>query len=243
MTSSNPLHADGPIIQTRALTRVFRGTNAVDNINLDVRRGQVYGLLGPNGAGKSTTLKMLLGLLPPTSGEVELFGHRWSRESLGRIGASVEGPSIYGHLSAAQNLQVHVRLLGLSRSHVGPVLSRVGLGESGKKKARAFSTGMKGRLALGIALLGDPELLILDEPQNGLDAEGITALRTMMTDFTATGRTIVLSSHLLHEVAQVADTVGVIVHGRLNYQGSLKSLAPDGDLERAYFKLTEAALV
>ncbi|MGW1171168.1 ATP-binding cassette domain-containing protein [Streptomyces sp. NPDC002550] len=180
-------------------------------------------------------------MLPPDRGEVRLFGRPWERRALSRIGASINGPSFYGHLSALQNLMVHAHLLGLSEAEVDRTLDTVELNSSDRKKAKAFSTGMKGRLALAIAMLGDPDLLILDEPQNGLDPEGIAALRAMMRRFTDTGRTIVLSSHLLGEVASVADDIGLIAQGRLRYQGSLTDLAPDGDLERAYFALAGAA--
>ncbi|MCA6093603.1 ATP-binding cassette domain-containing protein [Streptomyces sp. SCA3-4] len=230
-----------PVIETRGLSKAFRRSTAVDSVDLTVRPGRIYGLLGPNGAGKSTTLKMILGLLPPTSGEVRLFGRPWSRPDLSRIGASINGPSFYGHLSARQNLVVHTHLLGLPEAEADRALAAVELDRSDRKKAKSFSTGMKGRLALAIAMLGNPDVLILDEPQNGLDPEGIAALRTMLRRFTDTGRTIVLSSHLLGEVASVADDIGLIAAGRLRYQGRLADLAPDGDLERAYFTLTGAA--
>lgn len=230
-----------PVIETRGLSKVFRRSTAVDSVDLAVRPGRIYGLLGPNGAGKSTTLKMLLGLLPPTKGDVHLFGQPWSRQALSRIGASINGPSFYGHLSARQNLAVHAHLLGLPATEADHVLAAVELTSTDRKKAKSFSTGMKGRLALAIAMLGNPDLLILDEPQNGLDPEGIAALRTMMRRFTETGRTIVLSSHLLGEVSSVADDIGLIAQGRLRYQGSLADLAPDGDLERAYFTLAGGA--
>ncbi|OIK00178.1 ATP-binding cassette domain-containing protein [Streptomyces monashensis] len=226
-----------PVIETRGLSKVFRRQAAVDAVDLVVRPGRIYGLLGPNGAGKSTTLKMILGLLPPTRGEVRLFGRPWERPALSRIGASINGPSFYGHLSARQNLMIHAQLLGLPETEVDRTLDTVELNGTDRKKAKSFSTGMKGRLALAIAMLGNPDLLVLDEPQNGLDPEGIAALRAMMRGFTDTGRTIVLSSHLLGEVASVADDIGLIAQGRLRYQGSLTDLAPDGDLERAYFTL------
>jgi ABC-type multidrug transport system ATPase subunit len=227
-----------PVIETIALTKAFRRVTAVEGINLSMQRGRIYGLLGPNGAGKSTTLKMVLGLLTPTSGEVRLFGQPWNREALRRVGATIDGPSIYGHLSARQNLMVHAHLLGVGTSEVDRTLETFELHDTGRKNAKRFSTGMKGRLALAMALLGNPEVLILDEPQNGLDPEGIAALRKMMRSFTDTGRTILLSSHLLNEVAQLADDIGVIVAGRLHYQGGLGSFAPDGDVERAYFQMT-----
>jgi len=229
------------VIETHHLTKRFRGTTAVDEAGLAVRAGRIYGLLGPNGAGKSTTLKLVLGLLRPDAGEVRLFGQPWRRELLGRIGASINGPSFYPHLSARANLRVHARLLGLAEPAVDEVLRTVSLADTGKQRSGSFSTGMKSRLALAIALLGDPELLILDEPQNGLDPEGILELRTLMKHLTDTGHSVVFSSHILSEIAQVADDIGGIVAGRLRFQGTAAEFAPDGDLEHSYFQLTAAA--
>ena len=228
----------GTVVATAGLGRDFRRHAAVRDVDLRVAPGRVYGLLGPNGAGKSTTLKMLLGLLAPTSGQVYLFERPWERAALRRVGASIEGPSLFEHLSAVQNLTVHCALLGLHDAQADHALQAVGLTGLGRQKVRSFSTGMKGRLALGVALLGDPDLLVLDEPQNGLDPEGIAALRGLVTGFTASGRTVVLSSHLLGEVGRLADDIGVLVHGQLRFQGPACELAPDGDLERAYFALT-----
>jgi ABC-2 type transport system ATP-binding protein len=194
-------------------------------------------LLGPNGAGKSTTLKLLLGLLEPDAGRVLLFGDRWHRSALARVGASIDGPALYPHLSAAANLEVHARLLRLPRARVLDALDLVGLAATGRQRVQTFSTGMRGRLSLAVALLADPELLVLDEPQNGLDPEGIVALRRLIRSFAADGRTVLVSSHLLGEVVQLADDVGVLVAGTLRYQGELARLAPDGDLEGAYFAL------
>ena len=227
------------VIATRGLTRDFRRTRAVDRVNLKVRSGKIYGLLGPNGAGKSTTLKMIVGLLRPSAGEISLFGTPWRRESLDRIGVSIDGPSLYEHLSAAAHLQVHAHLIGVGRDEVQSALAAVGLSDTGRARVRTFSTGMKGRLALATAMLGEPDLLLLDEPQNGLDPEGMSALRVLMRDVVATGRTIVLSSHLLNEVGKVADDIGVISSGRLIFQGPVHEFAPEGDVERAYFRMTE----
>ncbi|KDP92129.1 ATP-binding cassette domain-containing protein [Clavibacter sp. A6099] len=229
------------VIETRGLSRRFGRATVVQGVDLAVRPGTVYGLLGPNGAGKSTTIKMILGLLKPTAGGIDLFGEPWSRRSLGRLGASVDGPSLFDHLSAAQNLQVHAHLLGLDGGGVDTALDLVGLASTGRKAVRNFSLGMKSRLALGISLLGEPELVIADEPQNGLDPEGIADTRRLLRCIADSGRTVVLSSHVLAEVAAVADDVGVMVGGRLVHQGPLHEVAPDGDLERQYFRLTAAA--
>ena len=232
-------HAAPPLtVETTGLSRAFRGRAVVRDVSLRVRSGRTYGLLGPNGAGKSTTLKMLLGLLAPSAGRVQLFGEPFSRAALRRVGASIEGPSLYGHLSARQNLRVHTLLLGLGDEHAERALEQVGLTGTGRARARSFSTGMKGRLALATALLGDPDLLVLDEPQNGLDPEGIAALRQLVSQRTSDGGSVVVSSHLLAEVAHVADDIGLIVDGRLLFQGTAEEFAPDGDLERAYFTRT-----
>lgn len=223
-------------------------TTALQGVNLRVPAGQVYALLGPNGAGKSTALSLILGLLKPSSGQVTLFGRPWQRSSLARVGSSVGGPAFYGHLSARENVEVHARLLRLSPKDVTEALTLAGLSEAGRQPVGRFSTGMKGRLALATALLGEPELLILDEPQNGLDPEGIYELREFLRRYVRpesagqTARTVVVSSHLLAEVAQLATVVGVMAHGRLRYQGELAGLGADGaELEKAYFALTKQA--
>ncbi|MBB6015989.1 ATP-binding cassette domain-containing protein [Deinococcus radiopugnans] len=228
-------------IITDHLAKRFGKATVIHDVNLHVPTGQVYGLLGPNGAGKSTTLGLILGLLQPTSGGVELFGQPWRRDLLGRVGASLNGPAFYGHLSAAENLEVHARLLGLKADVVRRTLERVGLAGAGGKAAGQFSTGMKSRLALGMALLTEPDLLILDEPQNGLDPEGIYALRQQLRDYAGAGKTVLISSHQLGEVQQLADVIGVLHGGTLRYQGPLAQLQAGYDsLEDAYFHLTRA---
>lgn len=217
----------------------YRRSPVLTGLSLHVQPGRVYGLLGRNGAGKSTTMKLLVGLLRPTSGQVRLFGSPFARASLARVGALIDGPALYGHLSAKQNLRVHAALLGVGRQRVRDVLVAVGLADTGKRAASKFSTGMKVRLALAIALLGDPQFLILDEPQNGLDPEGILELRGLLRDLAGEGRAVLVSSHVLGEVEHIADDIGVLAAGRLQYEGPLAQLAPDGDLERAYFALTE----
>lgn len=229
-------------VTTTHLAKQFGKAQAIRDVNLNVRAGQVYGLLGPNGAGKSTTLGIVLGLLRPTSGSVELFGQPWRRELLARVGASLNGPAFYGHLSAAENLEVHARLLGLSADTVRSTLNRVGLESAGAKAAGQFSTGMKSRLALGMALLTDPDLVILDEPQNGLDPEGIHALRLQLREYAALGKTVIISSHQLGEMEHLADTIGVIHSGVLKYEGPLRELQAGYDsLEDAYFHLTRGS--
>lgn len=227
-------------VTTTQLSKRFGSATALQDVNLHVPTGQVYGLLGPNGAGKSTLLGTILGLLKATSGRVDLFGHPWQRDLLSRIGASLNGPAYYGHLSAAENLEVHARLLGLTADTVRVTLNRVGLEGAGGKPAGQFSTGMKSRLALGMALLTEPDLVILDEPQNGLDPEGIHALRLHLRDYVARGKTVIISSHQLAEVQQLADVIGVLHGGVLKFEGPLRELqAGYASLEDAYFHLTQ----
>ena len=215
------------------------GSNAVlRDVDFRITPGRVHALLGRNGAGKSTLFSIFLGLLPADSGIVRVAGAPWSREVLDHVGASVNGPAFYGHLSAAANLRVHTRLLGLPESEVERVLAIAGLAEVGSKKAKSFSTGMKARLALAQALLGDPEILLLDEPQNGLDPQGIVELRTLLRDLAAAGHTVVVSSHQLGEVLHLADDITILSQGTIRYSGSLQELAPSGQLESEFFRLT-----
>lgn len=238
--------APANVLTTANLTKSYGRVLALCDVNFQVPAGQVYALLGPNGAGKSTALSLMLGLSKPSSGSVTLFGRPWQRPLLARVGASVNGPALYGHLDARENLEVHARLLKLSPARVTEALEWVGLTNTGRQTAGRFSTGMKSRLALAVALLGEPELLILDEPQNGLDPEGIRDLRDLLRCYVRpeskgqAARTVLISSHLLAEVAQLATVVGIIAHGRLRYQGELAGLGADGvELEKAYFDLTK----
>lgn len=224
----------------RDLTKSFRGQQVLDGLSLTAAPGRVYALLGRNGAGKSTTLKILLGLLTADTGETFLLGRPWARESLARVGASIEGPALYRHVSARDNLRVHARLMGVPDGRVAQMLTLVGLDEVGRKRTRSFSTGMQGRLALAIALLTDPDVLVLDEPQNGLDPEGIIELRRLLRTLAESGRTVLVSSHQLGEVTQLADDIGVLAGGRLVYQGPIDEFA-DGDLEQAYLAATTRA--
>ena len=156
------------ILRTTDLCKNFKGQKAVNNVSLNIEKNSVYGLLGPNGAGKSTTLKMITGMIRPTSGSIEFDGHKWSRQDLARIGALIETPPLYDNLTAKENLQVRVTMLGLPKSRIEQVLEAVDLTDTGKKRAGHFSLGMKQRLGIALALLNNPELLILDEPMNGL---------------------------------------------------------------------------
>lgn len=214
------------ILETRELVKRFgRGKNqqtAVNQVSLHVETGKIYGLLGPNGAGKSTTLKMITGMLRPTAGEIRFQGHPWERRDLYHLGALVEQAPLYPNLSARENLEVRTTLLGLPKSEIERVLEIVSLADTGKKRCGKFSMGMKQRLGIALALLGNPRLLILDEPTNGLDPVGIEELRGIIRSFPKRGITVLLSSHILTEVQRTADTVGIIVGGKLAYEQALR---------------------
>ncbi|QIS17542.1 ABC transporter ATP-binding protein [Nocardia terpenica] len=225
------------IVDMHGIGKRFGRVQALTDITLSVAPGTVYGLLGPNGAGKTTTLSVLLGLLRPDRGTVRLFGNDWERGALARVGASVDGPSCYGHLTARQNLRVHAHLIGADDAAIDRALAQAGLTGVADRRASGYSTGMRTRLATAIALLGDPELVVLDEPQNGLDPAGIREMRELMRRIAEAGRTVLFSSHVLAEVAATADHIGCIAAGRTVFQGTLADFAPDGDIERAYFAL------
>ena len=219
-----------PVIATRALTKRFGPVLAVDAIDLDVRAGDVYGFLGANGSGKTTTVRMLLGLVLATSGEAEVLGARMPRSAktvLPQVGTLVEGPASYLHLSGRANLELF-DAMGSSRrgrkARVDDVLERVGLGLAGDRRVRGYSLGMRQRLGLAAALLRTPRLLVLDEPTNGLDPQGIHEMRDLLLALNRDGTTIFLSSHLLAEVEQMCTRVGVLDRGRLVVQEELASL-------------------
>jgi gallidermin-class lantibiotic protection ABC transporter ATP-binding subunit len=211
------------ILKTTNLCKSFKGHMAVNNVSLNIRKNSVYGLLGPNGAGKSTTLKMFTGILTPTSGSIEFNGHEWKREDLTNIGALIEMPPLYENLTAYENLKVRTTLLGLDDKRIDEVLQIVHLTNTGKKRAGQFSLGMKQRLGIAVALINNPRLLILDEPTNGLDPVGIEELRELIRSFPSKGITVILSSHILSEVQQIADHIGIIAGGVLGYEGELRA--------------------
>ncbi len=219
------------MLQTKNLCKTFKRQKAVDNVSINITKGKIYGLLGPNGAGKSTILKMITGMLTPTAGEIYLDGKLWDRACLGEIGALIENPPIYENLSARENLKVRSLLLGVDERRIDEVLQIVSLTNTGKKKAGQFSLGMKQRLGIAMALLGNPKLLILDEPTNGLDPIGIEELRELISSFPKQGITVILSSHILSEVQQIADYVGIISNGILGYEGPLEK---GQDLEKLF---------
>ncbi|MEU3460917.1 ABC transporter ATP-binding protein [Streptomyces sp. NPDC006733] len=221
------------VIETRGLTKQYRGTLAVDGLDLRVPRGSVFGFLGPNGSGKTTTIRMLMGLIEPTAGTARVLGRpmpRAGRTVLPRVGALIEGPALYGFLSGRENLVRYDSADPTAdprtrAARVGDALDRVGLAAAAGKKARAYSLGMKQRLGLASALLQPRELLVLDEPTNGLDPQGMREIRSLVRELAADGTTVFLSSHLLDEIEQVCSHVAVMARGRLITQGTVAELA------------------
>lgn len=223
------------IIETKQLTKNFKQEKVLKDISIHVRENSVYGLLGPNGAGKSTLLKLITGVLKPTSGEILMDGRKWQRSDLKNIGSMIEGPAIYDNLTAFENLEALALLLDVPKSRINEVLRIIGLAKTDKKIAKNFSLGMKQRLGIGMALLNNPKLLILDEPTNGLDPIGIQELRELIRSFPEKGITVILSSHLLSEVQHVADDIGIISQGYLGFEG--KNNQDEQDLETLFMKI------
>ena len=225
------------LIETRALTRRFGSHVAVNDVNLLVPRAGVYGFLGPNGAGKTTAIRMLLGLIRPDAGEVRLFGQSLKsdhRALMSRVGALVEAPSLYPHLTGRENLEVTRRLLGSSRNSIDVALETIKLTRDADRRVREYSLGMRQRLGLALALLNKPQLLILDEPTNGLDPAGIHEMRDLIRRLPKEfGVTVFLSSHLLSEVEQIADHIGIIHESKLLFQGTLAELQTKQQTELA----------
>lgn len=207
------------IIEVKNLTKEFRGRPVLKNITMAIPCNCVYGLLGANGAGKSTLLKTMTGLLRPSFGEIYFKGHKWSRKDLTNIGALIENPPIYENLTAWENMKVRALLIGATDERIREVLKITDIADTGNKKAGAFSLGMKQRLGIALALLGEPKLLVLDEPINGLDPVGIQELRHLIRSFPGKGITVIISSHILSEIRQMADYIGIISDGKLGFEG------------------------
>lgn len=231
------------VIQTDGLTKQYGSVVAVDNLSMEVRRGRVYGLLGPNGSGKTTTMGMLLGLLRPTAGSFKLFGSAdGHEESLQRVGAIIESPSFYPYLSGRQNLQYFQLISGRGdAAELDGLLERVGLGGRGNDRFRTYSLGMKQRLGIAYALLGNPDIVFLDEPTNGLDPEGVIEVRDLIRSIGSEERTVLLSSHLLHEVEQVCDSVTIISKGKLIAQGKVDDLVSSSRQEQVRLRTGDDA--
>ena len=225
------------IIEIKNLEKSFKHHKVIRNISMSVPEGSVYGLLGPNGAGKSTILKMLTGLLRPDSGRILFCGTPWTRKNLEETGSLIETPPVYENLSAWENLKVRALILGETEERIKEVLEMVNLTDTGKKTAGKFSLGMKQRLGIAIALLGHPRLLILDEPVNGLDPLGIQEIRGLIRSFADKGMTVMISSHILSEIQQTADHIGILVNGKMGYEGPVTE---DMDLESLFMKIAAA---
>ncbi len=229
-----------PVVEFQGLTKRFGAVNAVQDVSFEVRPGRVVGLLGRNGAGKTTMLRMLLGLVRPSAGTATVFGQSYLKlpRAAHRIGVSMDGMGFLTGATGRRDLDIWARTLGLPGDRVDAVLERVGLRDSADRKAADYSTGMRQRLGLATALLADPELLVLDEPANGLDPDGIRWLRDTLRELAAEGRTILLCSHLLAEVEQTVDDV-VIIQQSLRYVGTLGDLTNNGAhrLEDRFFEL------
>lgn len=222
------------IVVIKNLSKEFKQQKALKEITMNIPKNCVYGLLGPNGAGKSTLLKTITGLLKPTTGEIFFRGHQWSRADLAEIGALIETPPIYENLTAWENLKVRALLLGVSEERIHEVLTLTDIADTGKKRSGAFSLGMKQRLGIALALLNHPKLLVLDEPINGLDPLGIQELRKLIRSFPEKGITVIISSHILSEIQQTADYIGIISGGRLEFEGKVEE---QEDLEALFMEV------
>jgi len=234
LTVNDAPRADTPdvVLRTSGLARRYGKLTAVADLDLQVRRGQVFGFLGPNGSGKTTTIGMILGLLRPTNGHVELFGQDTRADLTGplrRVGAVLEGASAYPHLSGRDNLRAWALTRGgVPAGRIDEMLSLVGLSSRAGSKARTYSLGMRQRLAIAAALLTDPDLIVMDEPTNGLDPAGMREIRKLIRQLGETGKTVFVSSHLLGEVEQMCDYVAILKDGRLLTQGDVSDLVRKG---------------
>jgi ABC-2 type transport system ATP-binding protein len=241
-----------PVLELANLSKTYgrrgRGVAAVKDVSLSVGPGEVYGFLGPNGAGKSTTIRMLIGLIAPTAGEARLFGEdlRTSPHVLRRVGSLVDGGNFYPFLSGRRNLEVLAKTQGGGADRIDGLLEQVGLAGDARRKVKGYSTGMRQRLGVAAALLGDPDLVILDEPVNGLDVAGIQEMRALIRGLAEEqGKTVFLSSHLLHEVQQVCDRVAIISKGEIVRESSIADLLRHEDglrVEAAPADIAETAL-
>ena len=227
------------VIETKGLTKKYNGKRSVSDLNLHIKKGRIYGLLGRNGAGKTTTMKMILNLIDSSAGEVIVFGKsmkKYNKEILPRIGCLIESPGFYPNLTGTENLKIFAQLRGIpKRNAIKESLELVGLKYNDKKLFSQYSMGMKQRLAIALAIMHDPEILILDEPINGLDPIGIAEVRTFIRKLcTEKGKTILISSHILSEIELIADDIGIIDNGVLLEEESLEELK---NMNKKYIKL------
>lgn len=221
----------GFAVRTSGLTKRYGERTAVNDVSMTVRRGEVYGFLGPNGAGKTTTLRMILGLIRPTAGSAEVLGRQAGLPEVTRsVGALIEGPGFYPYLSGRDNLRVMAHYRGLPTKAVDAALERVDLTRRCQDRFKSYSLGMKQRLGVASALMGEPEMIVLDEPTNGLDPAGMADMRTLIDELAGDGQTVVLSSHLLTEVQEVCDRIGVINGGRLLRESTVAELRGSSSL-------------
>lgn len=207
------------LLQTHALTKQYGHQKAVDNVDIHIKKGAIYGFIGRNGAGKTTCMRMICGLAKPTSGDIEMFGYSGNdlTKVRSRVGCLIETPGLYPNLSAQENLKLKCRLFGINKKgYTEEILRKVGLSDVGKKKTKNFSLGMKQRLGIGLALVGEPDLLVLDEPINGLDPQGIAEVReTIQNLCSQQDMTVFISSHILEELSKLATDYGIINNGSL----------------------------
>jgi ABC-2 type transport system ATP-binding protein len=222
-----------PAIETSGLTKAYARMVAVDHLDLKVERGEIFGFLGPNGAGKTTTMRMLLGLVQPTAGSARVLGMDISTHLpavLARTGAIIENPTFYPYLSGRDNLRACARLTGMPDDRIPTILALMDLTQAADRPFKTYSLGMKQRLAVGAALLHQPDLLILDEPANGLDPAGIVEMRDLMKRLKAEGHTVLISSHVLHEIEQICDRIAIMNRGRVVVQGRVEDLLGSQDI-------------
>ena len=238
----SPMTTSSLIIETRGLTKRFGGRTAVADVNLRVPAGCAFGFLGHNGAGKTTVIRLLVGLTQPDAGSVRLAGRPLAAQraaALARVGAIVEEPRVHHHLPGRENLRVIAAVRGpQSRRQLEPALARVGLADRGDDRVGTYSQGMRQRLGIARCLLADPELIILDEPMNGLDPGGILELRGLIASLVAEGRTVFISSHLLDEIEKTCHAAAVIDRGRIIAQAPMRELTGGASLEDRFLRLT-----
>lgn len=223
------------ILETKGLRKKIKNQEIIQGISLKIPCSETYGLLGPNGAGKSTFMKLITGLMKPTGGEVIFEGSSLSKERLGKIGVLIERPALYGNLTASENISIHARILGVAENEAKSTLALLKMDRTGKKRVSQFSLGMNQRLGIAIALLGKPRFLVLDEPTNGLDPAGIQELRELINDLNKQGITVLVSSHNLAEIQHISSYVGIILNGKLKYEGRIDS---EDNLEEVFMKVT-----
>ncbi|MEQ8909694.1 MAG: ATP-binding cassette domain-containing protein [Vicingaceae bacterium] len=227
------------ILEVSQLSKKFGKKQAVDHISFQVGRGQIFGLLGPNGSGKSTTLGMILTLLNRDSGEVTLFGQKDLEQAVKQLGVLLESASYYPSLTGKQNLKISCQIKGVDPAEIPTVMEKVGLADELNEKVKNYSLGMKQRLSVASVLLGKPEMMVFDEPTNGLDPQGIADMRNLLLDLAKEGKTILIASHLLNEMEKICSHVAILKKGKIIEQGVLKEITQGhDDLESYFLKLT-----